>query len=140
MSDRPTELRSPDGHIECLGMQCIASHHYLHRSLRQCTTQSQSQFESFLVWVNMFVSEQQYSQNFFLHVLFNDPLLTQVLHYPVDQVGEVLHGDVQHHGAGLDVDPQVDHGVEGEGGDVRFAPLALLCLEVFLVLDPPARL
>ena len=70
-------------------------------------------------------------------MLLDDPLLTEVLHHPVDQVGEVLHGDIQHHGAGLDVDSEVDHGVKGEGGDVRFAPLSLLSLEVLLVLDPP---
>ena len=90
--------------------------------------------------MDVFVAEQKDSENLLLHVLLYDSLLTEVLHHPVHQVGEILDGDIQQHGASLYVESEVDHGVEGEGGDVRFPPLSLLSLEVLLILDPPGRM
>ena len=75
-------------------------------------------------------------KNFLFQLLINDVLLTEILHDPVHEVGQVLDGDVEEEGAGLDAESEVDQRVEGEGGDVRLAPLPSLGLEVLLVLDP----
>ena len=52
---------------------------------------------------------------------------------------KVSDGDVQHKGAVLHAETKVDQGLERQGGDVRLAPLALLCIQVLLILDPPRR-
>ena len=52
---------------------------------------------------------------------------------------EVPNGDIQHEGATLHAEAEVDQSLEGQGGDVGFAPLALLCVQVLLVLDPPGQ-
>ena len=57
----------------------------------------------------------------------------------MEKLRKVSDGDVQHEGAVLHAETKVDQGLERQGGDVRLAPLALLCIQVFLILDPPSR-
>ena len=67
----------------------------------------------------------------------NDVLLTEVLHHPVHQAGQIIDWDVEEEGAALDAQSQVDERVEGERWHVRLAPLSSLRLQVLLVFDPP---
>ena len=52
---------------------------------------------------------------------------------------KVPDSDIQHEGATLHAETKVDQGLEGQGGNVGFAPLTLLCVQVLLVLDPPGQ-
>ena len=55
------------------------------------------------------------------------------------QLGEVPNGDVQHECAALHAEAKVDQGLEGQGGNMGFSPLTLLCIQIFLILDPPGQ-
>ena len=52
---------------------------------------------------------------------------------------KVPDSDIQHEGATLHAETKVDQSLEGQGGNVGFAPLTLLCVQVLLVLDPPGQ-
>ena len=58
---------------------------------------------------------------------------------PVEKLGKVPDSDIQHEGAALHAETEVDQSLEGQGGNVGFAPLTLLCVQVLLVLDPPGQ-
>ena len=58
---------------------------------------------------------------------------------PVKKLWKVPDSDIQHESATLHAETEIDQSLEGQGGDVGFAPLALLCIQVLLVLDPPGQ-
>ena len=58
---------------------------------------------------------------------------------PVKKLRKVPDSDIKHKGAALHAESKVDEGLEGQGGDMRLAPLPPLSIQVLLILDPPVQ-
>ena len=85
--------------------------------------------------INIIISPE----HLLLKLLVDNVFLTEILHHPVHEAGQVIDRDVQEEGPGLDAEPQVDQRMECERGHVRLAPFSSLSLQILLVLNPSRK-